>query len=85
MIMKHYDFTQYKCWFDPEGNLYIPINIKIGGDISPKLKPREWWYMILTYAQNVPKDKEKSLWKHLIGSVATKHRVKKSLIKKGYL
>lgn len=85
MNKKHYDFSQYKCHFDERGNLYLPINIKSGGEISPKINPKEWFYMILTFAENVPVDKEKSLWRNLIGSTATKHRVKRSLIKKGYL
>ena len=74
-----------RCFFDESGNLYLPMNIKFGGELDPPLSPKEWWYLVLSKAENVPKDKEKMLWKCLIGSPTTKHRIRKKLKIKNYL
>ena len=69
-----------KPYFDKKGNWYIPKNIKMGGELNPKLSPREWLVWILLNSKNLPKNHL-----DLLGSRATIWRTKKKLVKKGYL
>ena len=63
------------------GNWYLPNDLKFGGQVSPTLKPREWFYYLLLNSKNVPE----KMFENLIGSKSTISRVEKSLKLKGYL
>jgi len=67
--------------FDDNGNWYLPTDIKFGGKMKPKLKPREWLLYQALKSKNLPS------WflKEVVGSRATIYRLKASLRKKGYL
>ena len=71
-----------KAFFDPDGNLFIRKNIKFGGQLNPKVKPREWFYLIFAGCSGDIPDRVKD---NLLGSRVTRWRIKKSLIAKGYL
>lgn len=70
-------------FFDDEGNLYIPNNLKFGGEMNPPLRPREWFYYVLINTKNIPTNEDYFI--KLVGSKSTIWRAKKSLKKKGYL
>lgn len=71
---------QDKPFFDPNKNFYIPASIPFGGELNPKLKPREWWCWILDNSLNSPK----GIYRHLVGTPTTVWRIRKSLKIKGY-
>lgn len=79
--------TKKTIYFDKEGNLYYPKDIKFGGEVSPSLNPREWFFLVLMIADKsqISKEKTERLFKHLVGSKSSIYRIKKSLINKGYL
>jgi uroporphyrinogen-III synthase len=54
--------------------------IPFGGQLSPKLRPKEWYCWVLLHSKNAPEN----IWKNLIGHKTTIWRVKKRLEKKGY-
>lgn len=71
-----------KCFFDASGNLYIHNSIKMGGEMIPVLKPKEWFYwLLLTQTRNTTK----STLQELIGPRSTQYRIAKKLKEKGYL
>ena len=78
--MKQYKYMR-KGYFDKGGNWHIPNSTKFGGQMNPKLKPREWFYWLLENSTNKPPN----IYDILIGSRTTQWRVKKKLVEKGYL
>ena len=36
-----------QLFFDEKGNLYMPKNLLFGGETTPKLKPIEWWVLVM--------------------------------------
>jgi hypothetical protein len=79
--------TKSKLYFDREGNLYIPNDIKFAGEINPPLKAKEWWLLVLESSDKsqMAEGKYKELVKNLIGSKQVEYRVRKSLKEKKYL
>jgi len=79
--------TKSKPYFDKQGNLYMPNDLKFGGEVNPSLNPKEWWFLILEIANKskITEKKYRELVDILIGSKQTKYRIKKSLKEKGYL
>ena len=69
-------------FFDNKGNLYLPKNIFMPGELKPPLKPREWIYWLLFSAENKPNDYH--TWFRGLGSRATFYRVRQKLMKEGY-
>ena len=69
-----------KPYFDKDGNFYIPTNFPFGGEITPTLKPKEWFYFVLSLCDEIPEYVKPSL----VGSKSTQYRTHKKLIKKGY-
>lgn len=76
-----------KAHFDEDGNLWISKNIKFGGELNPKIKPREWFYLVIESCKEkeFSKSKVNNFIISTLGSRPTQWRTKKSLIKKGYL
>ncbi|MCK6462844.1 hypothetical protein L6Q79_16050 [bacterium] len=70
--------------------MWLKKGIKFGGQMNPKIKPREWFYLLYfgnieSFRKNTPKEKQEQILQSCIGSRATQWRIKKKLIKKGYL
>lgn len=82
--------TNKKIFFDPEGNLFFPRNIKFWWELKPPLSLKEWWFLVFKMAdksllsEEKRKRKEES-FKEFFGSKTTIYRIKKSLKEKGYL
>ena len=79
--------TKDKIFFDEQGNLYLPKNIKLGGQVTPSLKSREWLYLVFTIADKsrLSKEQSKELFNNTFGSKSNQYKIKKSLKNKGYL
>ena len=79
--------TKQKPYFDEQGNFYIPKNIKMGGELNPKLKIGEWFYLLFQIADKKTMKKEifKKILSNVFGSKSNQYRIKKSLKEKGYL
>ena len=79
--------TKQKIFFDGEGNLWIPKNIKFSGELTPPLTPREWFFLLIMTSDmsKLPPERKGRIKKSFIGSRSTFYRIRKSLIKKGYL
>lgn len=73
--------------FDKEGNLWLDKKIKFGSELKPKIKPREWNYLLFEACkeEGIPVGKVDNFIKSSLGCRATQWRTKKSLIKKGFL
>ena len=77
-------------YFDKDGNLWMDKKIPFGGETNPKVKAREWFYLLWDateesrkkYALDVELDRMKKSW---LGSLVTQWRTKNQLINKGYL
>lgn len=76
-----------KAYFDKEGNLWMLKSIKFGGELNPKVSPREWFYLLFEACKekSVPYEKVSNFIEKNVGSRATCWRTRKSLKKKGYL
>ena len=76
-----------KAYFDKEGNLWMSKGIKFGGQLNPKVKPREWQYLLLEACKEkeTPAGKVDNFIANVLGSKVTQWRIKKSLTEKGYL
>lgn len=70
-----------KPFFNPDGDWFIPSEVPFGGELNPKLKPREWFCWLLLNSKNVPE----IAWKNLVGVSTTIWRTKNKLKDKGYL
>ena len=79
--------TSKKAYFDEEGNLYFPDDIKFGGEVSPSLSVREWWALLLITADKsrISAERRERLFDNLVGSKSNIYRLKRSLRVKGYL
>ena len=68
--------------FDEDGTLYMPQhNVLFGGQIEPKLTPKEWLYLYFREARDLPDN----FMAKMIGAPRTISRVRRSLKQKGYL
>jgi len=79
--------TSKKAYFDKEGNLYVPNDIKFGGEVDPALSLGEWWVLLLTAADKsqISAEHQEKLFNNLVGSKSNIYRIKRSLRVKGYL
>jgi len=79
--------TKKTPYFDEKGNLYLPDDLKFGGEVNPSLNPKEWWFLLLKIADKskIKEKKYQELIDILIGSKQTKYRIEKSLKEKKYL
>ena len=80
-----------KMFFDKQGNLYVKNGIKFGGQMNPKVSPREWFYLMFETAKESYEKIDPSILKNFdwkkdtLGSPVTQWRTRKKLIEKGYL
>lgn len=87
--MKSKNPLKGKVCFTPDG-MWMMKDIKFGGQLRPKVKPREWFYLIYDAAKNsmeesldeITRDRIIKSW---LGSSVTQWRTKKKLQEKGYL
>jgi hypothetical protein len=79
--------TNKRAYFDKEGNLYVPDDVKFGGELSPSLNPKEWWTLLLITADKsqISPERQEKLFSNLVGSASNIYKVKRSLRAKGYL
>lgn len=75
------------AFFNKKGALLLSKGIKFGGELNPKIKPREWFYLLFEACKekNIKTCAGSKLLEKNYGSRTTQWRTKKSLIKKGYL
>ena len=73
--------TKKRPYFDKFGNWYFPDVIKFGGQLEPKLNPKEWLFLMLEISENTPED----FYLKILGSKSNIYRSKKTLKQKGYL
>ena len=77
-----------KVDFDKDGNMWMDRDIKFGGQLTPKLKPREWFYLVWEATKesrekyNLDFNRIRKSW---LGSPATQWRIKNQLTDKVYL
>lgn len=76
-----------KVYFDKDGNLWMEKGILFGGQMKPKVRPREWFYLVFESCKEhgLPKKNMDKVVQNWIGSSVTRWRTKKSLQAKGYL
>jgi len=70
-------------YFDKNGDLMTPLNLKFGGQLKPPLKPGPWFLWIFLTAKSKKKDFDS--WLKPLGSRSTIWRYKKELKEKGYI
>ena len=79
------EYLKEKPYFDEEENFYIPMSIKPCGEMDPPIKPKEWFYLVLTQSKSISQKRINHYLNILCGSRSTQWRIKKSLKNKGYL